>query len=766
MLYLKPPYYLINGVTVFRDHEDPRQFYFLPAAPRLTMLTEEGGQRIPQFQLIKFRGRAGNGGFLNFDVNLGVPGETLEEVRRELRSQEHLTEDPRLSPVLLEDGSVKMMLFGKQSPAPTPPNPTPGPTPNPATPTGPQFVLKIDHHAKPSLYGDNQAAFSVQLDQEGVTVLEQAMKGEMSPIGVVYWLDYLALRPAYNVRLSVDWERTQHHFEEHFGVDALFFQADIDKVVDELIDKRVIVLEADTFIPEGDEDGVSGRRDQALDQVRDMITDAFFTPSLNPYEEKRDGWDRASDFLDRLSQGPAGGADALFSYSRLDYTRIDRKSLNISISERTTVKRSIYPQGHLSGIFRTLTREGLDPEKFILGVDLDDPWFERRRVKIVGRTDFAADGINSVNVRLRYGGQLKNVLLDASKPTAELDWASVVRRDGSMIREVEAEYTVNFKSTDGGERPAQLTSKLFTFEGDNLEIDPRADGLYTLGSVPIVALNFPWERYPVVEVHLRYTDAPNGIRQSDTFLLREDKTEDRWQRFIRDPERAGFLSQIICRAADGRDEIGEWTSSTDDQIIIRDPNPRKHVLAVVPNFRWSEVDRAFVDLLYEDRANGVQQAEAFEFSESQAATRSFVVDLENPELREVSYTVTVLFKDGRTLEIPRSVTRAPRVIVSSQMRGHRVIQVSPPASAAFGQKRLKSVLVSLRYSDADHRLSYRDEFTFTPNTLEPQFFEFDYVDPQRQRYAFDLKYTFVNNLNRTVPDQMSGDGLLQVPVPA
>ncbi|MEF2277377.1 hypothetical protein V3W47_03640 [Deinococcus sp. YIM 134068] len=766
MLYLKPPYHLINGVTVFRDHEDPLQFYFLPAAPRLTVLQDEGGQRIPQFQLIKFRGQAGNGGFLNFDVNLGVPGETLDEVRRELRSQERLTADPRLSPVLLEDGSVKMMLFGKQSPAPTPTGPTPGPTPTtPPTPS-PQFVLKIDHHARPSLYGDNQAAFSVQLDKEGVTVLEQAMKGEMSPIGIVYSLNYLALRPAYNVRLSVDWERVQHHFEEHFGVDALFFQADIDKVVDELMDRRVIVLEADTFVPEGDEeDGVTGRRDQALDQVRDMITDAFFTPSLNPYEEKRDGWDKAADFLDRLSQGPAGGQDALFSYSRLDYTRIDRKSLNISISERTTVKRSIYPQGHLSGIFRTLTREGLDPEKFILSVDLDDPWFERRRVHVVGRSDFAADGINSVNVRLRYGNQPKNVLLDAGKATADLEWASVLQ-GGGMVRPVQAEYTVNFKSTDGGERPSQLTSEPFTFEGDNLEIDPRGDGLYALDTVPIVALNFPWARYPVIEAQLRYTDAAGGIRQSDTFLLREGEAEARWQRFVRDPEKADFLYRLIYRAANGPDEVGEWTASSDDQIIVRDPHPRKHVLSVVPNFRWSEVDRAFVDLMYEDPEHGIQHAESFEFTETQSGTRAFVVDLEGPERREVSYTVTVLLRDGREVQIPRSVTRAPRVIVSAQMNGHRVIQVRPPAADAFGQKRLRSVLVSLRYSDADHRLSYRDEFTFTPGTLEPQFFEFDYADPAKQRYAFDLKYTFVNNLHRTVPDQMSADGLLQVPLPA
>ena len=226
------------------------------------------------------------------------------EIRRELRSREHLTDDPAFSPVLLEDGTVKLMLFGKQSGDPS------------ATDTpDAQFVLKIDHHAKPALYGNNQAAFSVQLDQEGVTVLEKAMQGEMSPIGVVYSLEYLALRPAYNVRLSINWERVQKHMEEHFGVNSLIFSAGIDKIVDELVDDRVIVLEADTFVPEGDdEEGVTtGRRDQAMNQVREMITDAFFTPSLDPYQEKEDGWDKAANFFERIGQMHAnGGQGALF----------------------------------------------------------------------------------------------------------------------------------------------------------------------------------------------------------------------------------------------------------------------------------------------------------------------------------------------------------------------------------------------------------------------------------------------------------------------
>lgn len=755
MLYLKPPYYLIEGVTLFCDHEDPLQWYYMPAAPHLTILEDKGsGQRIPQFQLIKYRGRAGNGGFLNFDVNLGVDPATLEEVRRELRRREHLSADPRLSPVLLEDGTVKLMLFGKQS----------GDVVGPDTPEA-QFVLKIDHHAKPALYGDNQAAFSVQLDQEGVTVLEKAMQGEMAPIGVVYALDYLALRPAYNIRLSIDWERVQKHFEEHLGVNSLLFSADIDKITDELIDQRVIVIEADTFVPEGDEEeGVTGRRDQALNQVREMITDAFFTPSLDPFQEKEDGWDKAAGFFERIAQVHAnGGQGALFSYKKLDYQRIDKKSLNVNISERTTVKRSIYPQGHLSGIFRTLRQEGLDPNRFIIAVDLDDPWFERRRVKVLSRVDFAADNIVSVNVNLRYGQQIRSVLLDGTKGSGEVEWASIIQNNG-MARAVTVDYVVNFKSSDGAERPMRLQATPQIFEGDNLEIDPRGDGLYTLNSVPLLTFNFPWSHYPLVEVRTRYNDPEHAIRLSDTFLLRESTPEARWQRFMRDPNKSNFLYQVIYHAAAGSDVVGEWITANEDQLLLRDPFPKKRTLTVVPNFRWSEVDRAFVDLLYEDPANDLRQEASFEFNADQNATQAFIVDVVDPQVRHISYQVTVLFSDGRVLEVPRSVTLQPRLILSANMRGHRIIEVRPPSVTNFQKKRLKTLQVGLRYSDASNRLSFQDDFTFTP-TSAPEFFEFDYVDPQRLRYSYTLKYTFLNNLTRTVPEQSTTSALLDLPAP-
>lgn len=751
MLYLEPPYLIVNGVTIFRDHADHEQLYFMPAAPRLTTLVDPASKkRIPQFQLIKYRGRAGNGGFLNFDCNLGLEQGELEAIRDEARRQLRLRGTPRLAPVPLLDGTVKLMLLGKQT----------GDAAEQDT-AAPQFVLKVSHHNKPALYGINQAGFSVALDQEGVSVLEQAMQGEMSPLLVVYSLDYLALRPAYSVRLKVDWDRVQKHFDEHFGANTWFFSADIDKAVDELVDSRAILLEADTFVPEGeDADGVIGRRDEALNQVRDMITEAFFEPSLDPYKEEEDGWDKAAGFLERLApMNMYRGRNALFTYSKRDYTRIDRKSLNVNISERTTVKRTIHPQGHLAGITRIIRDQGLDLGKFIIPVELDDKWFERRRVVARSRANFDEDGIATISVRMQYGDEPKNVVLDSPTASGAVDWASVIR-DGAMQRDVQVSYTVNFKNADGSERPVSLTSPARMTDVENLEVNPRE--LYAVTPVPIVALNFPFRQYPTVEVRTRYVDAANRINLADNFLLTERAPEALWKLFSLDPQRTGFEYKLVYRAANNKDVEMPWVAADDERVIVRDPFPKKRTLELTPGVSWLEVERVFVDVAYADKANRIDEEQSFEFTEEDRATKTFVVDLRNPDLRRVAYNVTILFKDGRVLEVPRSYTLERRVIVQTTMRGHRIVAVSP-AAGDFVRKRVKEMLVELRYEDLANGVSFNDQLSFAAPG-DRGHFEFDFVDESRTAYEYQVRYKFTNGLSRTVPWRLAASDELLVPV--
>lgn len=779
MLYLDKTF-VIEGVSLFPDHEDPLQFYYLPMMPKLTEVLDSGtGQKVPQLSIIKFRGTAGNGGFLNFDCNIGIDQAKLDDVGQELKRKLRLRENPRLGPVPVIDGRVRLMLFGASTAdAPrtgtgassgagagpgtgataTATTVTTSPT---GTATGPKFVTKIDQAAKPSLMGDNQAAFSVALDQAGVTTLEKAMQGELSPIGIVYELEYLALRPAYHVSVSVDWDRVQTHLDESFSVNTLFFSSDIEKAVDKLIEDRVIQINVDTFIPEGGEEdaGVLGRRDRAVEDIREMITSSFFTASLDPVKEETDSTDKALKIIRGIATAGIDSKSALFSYKKTDYTRIDKKSLNVNMRERTTVRRSIFPQGHLRGLFQILRDGGLNLDRFVTSVDLDDPYFERRRTKVISRASFEEDSIASLDVRLNYDGTPKNVILDAATPTASVEWASILL-NGKMQRDVTASYKVTFKGVDGTERPVTLTSPEQTTALDNLEINPRE--LYSLVPVPIVALGFPFDRYPQVEVHTRYSDPANNIRMDDTFLLTKEKPEQQWKIFVRDLTRTQFEYKVIFRAANNRDIERPWVSSEDDQVSVRDPFPNKLKVDVVPVVQWPQIQDIFVDLMYEDKENNVSQQESLHFSPTDATSKSFNVELRDPTLRRVSYNVTIIFSDGRLLEVPRSFTQQTRIFVNPNMRGHRIVSIRPQP-VDFAAMKIRELKVDVRYHDDEAGLTFADAFTFK-SADDRASFEFDYVDPAKPAYEFQTNLIFTNGMSKATEWQKVDKDNLIVPI--
>ncbi|MFT3886765.1 MAG: hypothetical protein QM713_01185 [Arachnia sp.] len=739
MLYLDAPFHTIDGVAVFGDHADRQQWYYLPGVPRIADVAG-----VPQISIIRFKGTAGTGGFLNVDVDLGLDADVVSAIGGQIAALEGLPEPPRMAQLPVIDGTVRMMLFDAETPQPKPGEET-QPTP---TPTGLQFVLKLSHAAKPALYGDNRAAFSVQLTQAGLTALEAAMHGELSPIGVVYSLDFLGMRPAYHVSVHADWDLIQHHVSQHeeFSV-PLIYQSSIDTFVDSLVEDKVIELQADTFMLEDDGSPVIARRDQALDDIRDMITETFFEPSLTPIDSS-DDVDTGVRTAGRVLQAIAsGGASELSAFRRreVDATRIEKKRLDVSMSERTTIKRTVYPQGHLSGLFRELTEKGIGLDRFVIDVDLDDPWFARRKVKVVARAEWQKDHVRSISVVLDYGGQIESLLLDAAMPEGEVSWTSRLE-GGGMVRDVTMTYTVNFQDVDGTERPLSLTSAPQTVVEDVKEVDPRA--LYAISPVPVVALSYPFDRYPAVEVGLRYADEANGIAQEDVFMLKTDAPEQTWNMFVRDPNAATGQYRVTHRAADQRDLVGEWADIVGEQVVVRDPYPNGLIVDVVPVLDWTVTKRAYVDLSYTDPAHNIFEESSAEFTPDQEATHQFRVRLADPTRRTVDYRVTLIGVDGRITEVPPSVTEARRITVRADMRGHRLVRVLCPEDAAFATSKVRELGVELRYTDPVGGIDVTDRVTLRAPG-ESGVFEFDYVDAARTAYEYRVTTTYLNNLTRT-----------------
>lgn len=746
MLYLKPPFHIIQGSAVFADHANERMFYYMPAMPHLTTVFDPvAGVDVPQIQLLKFRGGAGNGGFLTFEVNLGLPQARVDEIADTLKRIYRLRDKPIVAPVVLEGGSVRLIILGHAT----------GANGEPMWDEEQQqrFVVRIDHAATPALYGDNQAVFSVELDQEGVQLIENSLvHSELMPIGVVYALDFFALRPAFTVKVSADWNRVQTHLEEHFQVDVLFSSTEIDTVVDKLVEDQVVLIEVDSFLPE-DEDSGSwvGRRDQAVNEFKDMVLDNFFKPSLEPMKEEKDGWDRFADTVERLSllaaTGGFGAAGGKFSYVKKDWTRIDQKRINLVMNERTTVKRSIFPQASIKGLCRVLrdAQGNVDVGRFIQGVTLDDAWFVKRKVKAHALVDFDNDKVESVNVTLTYDGEPRTIRLTKAEPEAVREWNSVLSGN-AMVRRVDYEYRVAFRGVDSADRPGVLVARGRFTDGDEFEVSPRGEGLYFIDDIQIGGGLLPWDRYPQVSVEVRYNDQPNRIRLAETFLLTKDKPEATWKRFRLNPDATRYDVRVAFLALDHADVLVDWRSTDQERLIIRDPHPLKRSVQLAPAVNWQVIAMIFVELRYYDEANGVDEQRTLTFfnTPEDRVPKAFTINLVDSNYRLVSYLATFILNDNRTITVPHSMTAGSTIILRADMAGHRIVKLAPP-NVDFGARGILRIEAELAYSDPDAGLSFRDRFTFT-NPREARLFEFDYVSAENASYSCRVTLMLSNGL--------------------
>ncbi len=287
MLYLDTLLEL-HGVTLFRDYNTPSLFYYMPRSPRLT---REAGQ--PMFQLLIYRsmGRDGEdvsalerdgGGFLTMTVDLHVSSTTLQTIRDELEDRIGGAVD--LAPVPFERGSVRVTALGAAA----------GGTPalegavgegesgdETRSPSG--FVEQILGSARPSLYGDNRAVFSVELTRRGAQLMEASLTaGGASQIAVVYELDYRGLMPARECRITIDFRQCYEHMRTRATANSLWFKSDIDAETEKLIKEGAIEIEDVDYLGSEDAAALATRADQLKQFAQDLASWSFFSPGLQP----------------------------------------------------------------------------------------------------------------------------------------------------------------------------------------------------------------------------------------------------------------------------------------------------------------------------------------------------------------------------------------------------------------------------------------------------------------------------------------------------
>jgi hypothetical protein len=282
MLLLDNPMGPIHGVMVWADHARSDLYYYLQQRPRLAR--DEDGT--PEFVFLKFRRditdnpsfdpdqkQSLGGGFLAFTTDLGIDDDVKDAVKEEVGRL--ATGEVNLTPVQFRKGTVRLSITKDATTVPG------------AAPAGTQpgftFIEQAYGASTPSLYGDNRATFALALDMEGATLMQQALQSGICPIGVIYDLEYLGLRPAFDVKVTADYKRIYDSLEVQFGLSASYMsigiKAQIDLAWQKLREDGSIKVEVVTFT---DDENLRKQADAAFDFFKSELLQTFFQAALTP----------------------------------------------------------------------------------------------------------------------------------------------------------------------------------------------------------------------------------------------------------------------------------------------------------------------------------------------------------------------------------------------------------------------------------------------------------------------------------------------------
>lgn len=267
MLQLGSGMQTVEGVTIFPDHADENQFWYLPAHLEIARRPADDW---PQFSFIKFKREATaegvtGGGFLMFTVALTLP----EEIERKVRAK--IPGNARLTAVPFDAGTVECVALNLQGPGGTTATVT-----DAGTFTAVQTILGA---RVPSLFGDNHAVFSLTLSQEGATLLEAAFTQGAAPIGVIYTMTFTAMQPALDVRITADFERIYQHFSAGLNANLYYVEVAIQAGIEELVQSGAITIEVTNFSTADDK---QDQEKAAIDFFTQHLLQQWFTPTLTP----------------------------------------------------------------------------------------------------------------------------------------------------------------------------------------------------------------------------------------------------------------------------------------------------------------------------------------------------------------------------------------------------------------------------------------------------------------------------------------------------
>ncbi|RAJ96066.1 hypothetical protein LX87_03816 [Larkinella arboricola] len=717
------PYDTVEGIVVHRDDVDFSTFYLLPPQQPTIQVDDNGN---PLFKFIKYTlpidrpdGRKG-GGYVAFSVSFTTPPAKVEAIKEKLQervnqeaAQKGINPAPpvKIAPINYTAGTSRINITKENN----------------------LFVEKVFDAGKPSLYGNNVAAYSLELTPEGATFFESALQGKGGSVVVVYELTFEAKLPPLQAIATFNSSAFYSYVQDINVEERLCSEDDYKETLTEIMRRSesqdVKIIKGSSKVDPKTLDEVRSWAQQALTSaVERLMIQAL--PVENPEEARK--WYKEEDIED----------------VRREVMRHQVSTFSFKYTEDMIIEKPIAPQGPVLNITNMVDKDGnpIKWEDYSQTIDLNDPFFQQVNVSVQVSAPFDQLPISSVEVRLKYNGLPMDVI--GSEINGEFRFTSVdqVARFASFRVEGQNTYTysyqVNFK---GAARAFQSEEKAMDISEGTLQVNVDDTGILLVDVAP-GDLNF--DQVKQVQVVLQYQDQQNGVDLIEQqYIMTPTERSFQFLNVIYAKRSQPFRYQCKYFMKDGKEFQMDMKESHSKRLYINDPfSNTKRIGVRAAGDLENEIANIFVDLKYTDEKNQYTQETSLSLSKTQPFFDwSFPVIDEN--IGKVIYSGSIVYKDGTIEPIPETETTSSTPLIGEDIQDRLSIFIT---AEALNFTQVKLVSLQMKYSDPINNILERKAFVFSSARPKDQLWNLKLKDKTVINYEWAATYIMNDDTQKLV----------------
>jgi hypothetical protein len=241
----------LSGILLLQDANDPKAYYYLPPAPRVSTRAD-GGLELSVLKFVDPEGET-SGGLFHMLTTFTLPPEDLENLRADLKKAKPGAK--LLGPIPLhqkEEGSFSIIS---------------------ATLSDDGFTRSLITSGRAPVTPGSKAAVASTLTPHGATLLWESLTKPTSDVSVALRTYYEAVLPSFSAKVHADISTIYTHFSKIRNVQANYSKRQLRDIFDELVRAGTIDIDIFDRLPEN---AANKAMQSLVDLVANKLTEIIF----------------------------------------------------------------------------------------------------------------------------------------------------------------------------------------------------------------------------------------------------------------------------------------------------------------------------------------------------------------------------------------------------------------------------------------------------------------------------------------------------------